>query len=317
MNMNTKKSQFFAIAAIAFSLLTLPARAETEKTNVTGSVTEPTGETYVKPKSLTPGVARLTIYRALYGYGSGAARMVINGHYLTSLQIGSYSDVCFKPTSAYVQSRFVATGEPVKNYDDATKTLNLKADQTIYLRVTDLGNGRVSMGTVSEDIAKEELVQTRRQIHAIARIPDAVPCEAKGAKPENKGEVISLNADALFAFGQSGLNAVSEQGKDQLVHLAERLKKQYGELDQQQLMIVGHADPLGNEQQNQALSLERAETIRQYLISHGIDAKKITSEGRGSKQPLVTTCSKVATQESIACNKPNRRVDVTVVVKAK
>jgi OmpA-OmpF porin, OOP family len=315
--MNTKKSHLVTAAMVVLGLLAPLSYAQQGEAGEYGSVTEPVGELYVKPKSLTPGATRLTIYRALYGYGTGAARMVINGHYLTSLQIGSYSDVCFNPSSTYIQSRFVATGEPVKNYDDATKTLQLKAGQNVYLRVTDLGNGRVSMGTVSEEIAKEELVQTRRQIHAVSRLPDAVPCEPKTPQPQNSSEVISLSADTLFAFGQSGLNGISEQGKQQLAHLAERLKKQYGEFDRQQLAIIGHADPLGNAEQNQILSIERAETIRQYLISHDIDAKKITSEGRGATQPLVTTCAKVATQESVACNKPNRRVDVTVVVKAK
>ena len=56
------------------------------------------------------------------------------------------------------------------------------------------------------------------------------------------------------------------------------------------------------------------QAIKGYMVEGGIPSTKITGEGRGSSELIVTKCSAVATPASIECNKPNRRVVVTVLV---
>ena len=51
--------------------------------------------------------------------------------------------------------------------------------------------------------------------------------------------------------------------------------------------IQGHTDNKGNAGYNQKLSQSRADSVRAYLVSHGIDVGRLTSKGFGMSQPLV------------------------------
>jgi OOP family OmpA-OmpF porin len=80
----------------------------------------------------------------------------------------------------------------------------------------------------------------------------------------------------------------------------------------EQLHVIGHADPLGNPARNEKLAQARAQTVRDHLAGKGLTNVNITTEGRGSREPVVKNCPRVATAASIACNLPNRRVEVVV-----
>jgi OOP family OmpA-OmpF porin len=234
----------------------------------------------------------------------------VNGHYHTSLQVGSYSDLCLNaPNKPEISARFVETGKPVKNYIDAVINLNLKAGQESYVRVVDLGNGRAFMKEIDASIAKADLKKTHRQIHAISRVSEAVACDPSEVKPV---ETITLAADALFGFGKSDIKAISQQGRESLDDLITRLQKSYGKFDETQLQVIGYADPLGNPTSNQRLSAARADTIKTYMVNGGIASNKISSEGRGATELVAANCGKTATPENIECNKSNRRVVVRV-----
>ena len=53
------------------------------------------------------------------------------------------------------------------------------------------------------------------------------------------------------------------------------------------VIISGHTDSIGSEINNQKLSLNRAEAVKQYLVSKNISTDKIKTEGKGSSKPLV------------------------------
>ena len=57
--------------------------------------------------------------------------------------------------------------------------------------------------------------------------------------------------------------------------------------------------------------MARANVVRDYLISKGVDKSKIEAIGMGEKQPVVQ-CDQKNMKELIACLQPNRRVDVEV-----
>lgn len=72
--------------------------------------------------------------------------------------------------------------------------------------------------------------------------------------------------------------------------------------------IVGYTDATGQASANQALSVRRAEAARDYLVRrHGIDARRIQTEGRGSSDP-------VASNDTPAGRKENRRAVIVVVL---
>lgn len=124
---------------------------------------------------------------------------------------------------------------------------------------------------------------------------------------EKKG-IYTLNADALFAFDRSDLQAINAKGREELQHLADELKT-FAEV--RHITITGHTDRLGDDAYNAGLSLRRAETIKAYLVSEGLPAAKISAQGMGENNPVVQ-CSEINRQSLIACLAPNRRVEVAV-----
>lgn len=293
-----------------------------EKTAIeyrTGPISEPVAEAFDVRDKVPAPLSRITLYRTEKGSGTGATGIEVNGRYHTSLQLGSYSQLCFSaPANVTLSARLIHTGDAVKNYVEANTSIRLRQTQEVYVRVADLGNERASLQVVDAKTAQRELRQTRRQSHAVSRVAAAASCQppegltAKPIMPTTQVETITLGADTLFKFGKSDIDSILPIGSSSLDALLTSLKNRYGSLDQVRIHLVGYADPLGTQAANQRISTERAQTIQDYLIQGGVERHNISSEGRGDNSPIVTDCPRVATPQSIACNKPNRRVVVSV-----
>ncbi len=72
-----------------------------------------------------------------------------------------------------------------------------------------------------------------------------------------------------------------------------------------EVTVIGHTDSVGSDDQNDALSRQRAERVRDMLVGMGVPADRITTAGRGAREPLVATAAGVAEEK-------NRRVEVDV-----
>jgi OOP family OmpA-OmpF porin len=311
--MNSIKRHLLALTALVLSMNAPLGFAQQNTDSAIGTVTSPTGEEYKAPKAVPKTITRITFYRPANSNGAGVTGLQVNGHHHTSLQLGTYSDLCMSaPSKAEVTARFVETGKAVKTYVDAVANVSLKGGQQTFMRVVDQGNGRAFIKEVDASVAKADLKHTHRQIHAVSRVADAVDCDPSAPKQTQAVETITLAADALFGFGKSDINAISPAGRESLDDLIARLQKSYGKFDATQLQVIGYADPLGNPVSNKHLSAARADTIKNYMVNGGIASNKISSEGRGDKELVVSNCAKTATPESIQCNKPNRRVIVRV-----
>jgi OOP family OmpA-OmpF porin len=116
---------------------------------------------------------------------------------------------------------------------------------------------------------------------------------------------MSISTDALFAFDKSALNA---DGKKMLDEVARQIKS--AEMDH--VHIIGNADRLGSDDYNMALSLRRADAVRDYLVAQGIASHLIDSKGVGKSAPVTAKGECVGAQSAkvIACLQPDRRVDV-------
>ncbi len=69
--------------------------------------------------------------------------------------------------------------------------------------------------------------------------------------------------------------------------------------------VNGHTDNSGSDKINNPLSLKRAEASKAYLVSKGVDAARLTTEGFGSKEP-------VADNKTADGRKKNRRIEIKI-----
>ena len=111
-------------------------------------------------------------------------------------------------------------------------------------------------------------------------------------------EKLEFAADAFFDHDKS---IVKKEGKEKLSKLASDISG----LDVEVIVCVGHTDSTGTEAYNQKLSERRANAVKSYLVSQGVDGEKIVTEGKGELQPIADN----ATREGRA---KNRRVEITV-----
>lgn len=125
--------------------------------------------------------------------------------------------------------------------------------------------------------------------------PAAPAAPARPAPASVRGTVV-IQADALFDFDKSVLRPDGRQSID------DALSKLRG-VDLEMVIATGHTDSVGTDAYNQALSERRAAAVKEYLVSKGIPASKITTIGKGESQP-------VATNRTAEGRQKNRRVDV-------
>ena len=109
---------------------------------------------------------------------------------------------------------------------------------------------------------------------------------------------VTYAADAFFDFDKAVLKP---EGRAKLDDLAEKLQA----VDLETIVAVGHTDSVGKESYNQRLSVRRAEAVKKYLVSKGVPADRIFTEGKGETQP-------VATNKTAEGRAQNRRVEIEV-----
>jgi outer membrane protein OmpA-like peptidoglycan-associated protein len=144
-------------------------------------------------------------------------------------------------------------------------------------------------------------VEKNARMRAEAKLAGAMKDLAAIAavKEEARGVVITLSGSVLFV---SGKYALLETAKTKLDQVAEALKAQ---ADTKRMVVEGHTDSMGSDAINQPLSLNRANAVRDYLVTRGVDSNKISAVGMSSTRPLVDNMS--------AENRANnRRVEIVI-----
>jgi len=131
-----------------------------------------------------------------------------------------------------------------------------------------------------------------------APAPKAAP-PAPPAAPKPVSEKVTMAADAHFDFDKAVLKP---EGKSKLDDLVGKLKA----VNLEVIIAVGHTDSIGSTAYNQKLSVRRAEAVKAYLVSKGIEANRIHTEGKGESQPVADNKTKDGRAK-------NRRVEVEVV----
>ena len=124
----------------------------------------------------------------------------------------------------------------------------------------------------------------------------AAPAAAASGVSQSK---ITLQADTLYDFNKSDLKP---EGMATLDKIAADLKK----IKLEVIIAVGNTDSVGSDAYNMALGQRRAQSVKAYLTSKGVDGSRIYTESKGKSNPVASN----ATAEGRA---KNRRTDIEVV----
>ncbi len=161
---------------------------------------------------------------------------------------------------------------------------------------TALQQSRETQAQTAQQLATEQQRRAEAERQAAAALESLRRVAA--VREEQRGTVITLSGEVLFATGQSTLLPIAQQRLDQVAR---------GLLDQggRHLVVEGHTDSRGSAADNQALSLARAQAVRSYLISRGIPEAQVEAAGMGPSRP-------VAPNETAEGRANNRRVEIVV-----
>jgi OmpA-OmpF porin, OOP family len=157
----------------------------------------------------------------------------------------------------------------------------------------------------------KDILPAARCAPPMAPTPAAAPAPAPMAKPAAKPGVCNFTArltgDATFDFDKSTLKpaARAQLDRDVVGHLGSCASVSG-------VSVNGHTDRIGSATYNQKLSERRANVVRDYLISKGMDKSKIETFGYGKTQPIKSCPDTKDFKALIACLAPNRRADVEV-----
>ncbi len=135
----------------------------------------------------------------------------------------------------------------------------------------------------------------------VAVAPTPEPAPAPACVPQY--ETITIEASKLFAFDEAKLKDTSVLDNEVVPKMKEN--KIFASVK-----VTGHTDKLGSEAYNQKLSEKRANQVRDYLISQGIEADRLVAVGKGELVPVVSCDGVKGRKALIECLAPNRRVEI-------
>jgi len=161
-------------------------------------------------------------------------------------------------------------------------------------------------GDAADLLAQFQQAASRTEHYYSVSYEFAAPPPAVAAAPPPPGrKVMTFQQAALFDFDKAILKP---EGKEQLKKYREEVRDAMSRADK--VTITGYTDSIGTDEYNKKLSLRRAEAVRDYLVSLGVDKSKLEVHGEGKANP-------VADNKTAAGRAKNRRVEVEVVGEAK
>lgn len=173
-----------------------------------------------------------------------------------------------------------------------------------------VGNTLVSLGGIFRFSAPAPMPVAVAPEPVAAPVPAAAPAVEAAPAPaplpvvdacKPKFEIITISAEKLFAFDKADLQNGSKPILDEVA------AKLIAHPEFALVIVTGHTDRIGSEAYNLKLSERRANAVKAYIITQGIDSSRLKAVGKGESEPVVE-CKGVKGKAAIECLQPNRRV---------
>ena len=198
-----------------------------------------------------------------------------------------------------------ATAATMRSQQDALAA----KQQGAALTTSQLASARGQLGQTQVALGQTQMQLQQTQVASAAqaaqlqdmqnKLKDARDTIAKIAavKDDSRGMVITLQGEVLFKTGKYDLKPGAMAKLDEI---AEALKGK-----EQPIVVYGYTDNVGAADMNQTLSQNRAQAVRDYLVTKGMPQDLITAQGKGPSDP-------VSDNTSIEGRATNRRVELVV-----
>ena len=107
---------------------------------------------------------------------------------------------------------------------------------------------------------------------------------------------LTVPNDISFDVGRANI-------RPELMPILDQFALGMGQQPGLEVRIIGHTDSTGSDAINNPLSLARAQSARDYLVARGVDGRRISTEGRGAREPIADNASEAGRAR-------NRRIDI-------
>ncbi len=149
----------------------------------------------------------------------------------------------------------------------------------------------------TRQVLNQPYAASRSDEDQVARLSDAEVKQTFGTTLQ----ALPARPTTFVLYFITGTDELTPESKAELQNVLAALK----ERPQPDVLVIGHTDTVGDLIVNDRLSAQRAETVKGFLIQIGIPAERITTAGRGEREPLVRTADEVDEPR-------NRRVEINV-----
>jgi len=162
------------------------------------------------------------------------------------------------------------------------------------------GRDATLAGPMASDELRSRAADIVSRVYGVRKVVDRLAVAASAPATVTPAalqqDLDRLIAGKVINFA-TGSDVIVEEGRALLDQLVPILAKN----DSQAIEISGHTDGIGDPSANQDLSWRRAEAVKSYLISRGVNPKLLTAVGYGSSRP-------VTNDGSAAGRQANRRI---------
>ncbi|MBK5074733.1 OmpA family protein [Budviciaceae bacterium CWB-B4] len=287
----------FNVTAAGTSANDVMEISSTEEAAVTAPVVlSHTGSQYVPVPQVSERLAQVVFYRPVGDADVGVSNVYIDREFQGALRNGEYTVFCVDPGKHVIE----AYADDAPNYDgkESPKSVaRLNGGKTYFIEA----NRVPGVGTpiaVTRSQAESKLFGYKGGA-TINRASAVRSCDYAGGAPLG---------NVLFSFAGKNVSDIEAGGTEIVQNMANHIN---GLPLVTRVNVVGHADPVGNPASNRKLSLQRAETVKQMLISYGVSPAVLFTNGQGDSNPTVD-CTGMEKTERNLCNRANRRVDTMI-----